>query len=498
MKCVSYTRALSGCVAYPVDENAIKNQNQAIMEFVKKQGWKISKKYSDRAKDREEEKAFCEMKQAGINREYECVVFSSLFYAGKNCTAATDLLALVFCPVGIQFAVAEDGFYSGDKTMEEVEEYIGRFKTDYAGRRSSLLNNKYSLVRAYRKYGYVLTPEQCLSIDDEAAEVVRKIFKLCCEGKTMVQIAEHLNREGVLSPGQYEYKYAAGKYGGNSKQWEARMVNTILGNELYTGIWRRKYCKKEFLLSCPVIISRELFDEAKCKRGNGTPRKLEFNGGPRAWHAGLAVDEETNHPLAYIGPNRKLEPIFRFKYPAPRPRMYEKCSITENDLTEGTKSAFVEEQKKALCVKKHLENGDAEKLIAERVGVVRKQAVTIFEQMAAYEKAWVRHVYDQEYESLQESDFIKEKQIHEERQREMDAMLQDCIDKMKAIEFNLSIENPWLKSFLAFNIDESLVKSGAGKYIEKICVFRFEKVHIIFKDEKWRSEFPQEWLEEIG
>ena len=104
---------------------------------MKARGWKLSGKYSDRKSDREDETAFLKMKQDGMDRKFECVVFSSLFYCGKTLTSATDLLGHVFYPAGIHFAVAEDDFCSADVTAEEVDAYIKKVRHEYRARNSS-------------------------------------------------------------------------------------------------------------------------------------------------------------------------------------------------------------------------------------------------------------------------------------------------------------------------------------------------------------------------
>ena len=125
MICVSYTRAVSNCSAMKEEDVAIGKQNEAIQTFLKtKKGWKLQQRYSDRKHDRNDETAFLQMKRDGMKREFECVIFSSLFYCGKKMHSAINLLKRVFCPAGIYFAVAEDGFCSCEATSEEIEQYI--------------------------------------------------------------------------------------------------------------------------------------------------------------------------------------------------------------------------------------------------------------------------------------------------------------------------------------------------------------------------------------
>ena len=57
MRCVSYTRAVSGCWAIEPEKNAVQLQNVAIRDYAKKQGWKIGEKYSDNKKDENADKS---------------------------------------------------------------------------------------------------------------------------------------------------------------------------------------------------------------------------------------------------------------------------------------------------------------------------------------------------------------------------------------------------------------------------------------------------------
>ena len=52
---VSYTRVVSA-IEEPL---SIREQNEHIAEYIKKKGWKLSKKYSDRKDDLEADDGFC-------------------------------------------------------------------------------------------------------------------------------------------------------------------------------------------------------------------------------------------------------------------------------------------------------------------------------------------------------------------------------------------------------------------------------------------------------
>ena len=62
-------------------------------------------------------------------------------------------------------------------------------------------------------YGYkrINGDKQTLVVDEPAAEIVRKVFRLACQGMGVTAIAEQLTEEKVLIPSAYTAKYFPGK-----------------------------------------------------------------------------------------------------------------------------------------------------------------------------------------------------------------------------------------------------------------------------------------------
>ena len=90
-------------------------------------------------------------------------------------------------------------------------------------------------------YGYKRTKEdkQQLLVDEPAAEVVRKIFRLACQGIGVTAIAEMLSAEKILIPSAYAARYfpencrhseVADPY-----RWSATTVGYILDRQEYLG-----------------------------------------------------------------------------------------------------------------------------------------------------------------------------------------------------------------------------------------------------------------------
>ena len=112
MRCVSYTRMVGVLHEDEIPSDIIARQNKSITAYAGSHGWKISEKYSDRKKDAGEEAAFRDMVTDGISRRFELVVMDSIFRCGKGLADAEQVMARVFFPAGIHFAVVEDDFCS--------------------------------------------------------------------------------------------------------------------------------------------------------------------------------------------------------------------------------------------------------------------------------------------------------------------------------------------------------------------------------------------------
>ena len=85
-------------------------------------------------------------------------------------------------------------------------------------------------------YGYKMHPTEKnkIVIDEEAAPIVRRIFRMALEGVSCRQIAARLNAEGVPTPAAYAGLPIAhpGPYTG---LWSSERISEMLQNETYTG-----------------------------------------------------------------------------------------------------------------------------------------------------------------------------------------------------------------------------------------------------------------------
>jgi len=183
--------------------------------------------------------------------EISCVIVKDLSRFGRNYLEVSKLIELVFPYLGVRFIAINDRYDSNNHigTTADVDVAFRNLinalysrdiskKVKTAKRTKAL---KGMNINAFALYGYKKSAEDKhrLEIDEPAAEVVKRIFSLYCEGQRPTQIARVLNADGVLTPSEYKKKN-----GSNLKVrsttgalWSNSTVNRILLNEQYLGTY---------------------------------------------------------------------------------------------------------------------------------------------------------------------------------------------------------------------------------------------------------------------
>lgn len=134
-------------------------------------------------------------------------------------------------------------------------------------------------------YGYMKNPENPKEwiIDEEAAQVVKKIFTLCMNGHGPSQIADQLEKDKILTPTAYKNKQGVKTphtKPENPYRWHESTVVNILERKEYIGatvnfktytnsIWDKKQRENPeenrviFYNTHPAIIEQEVFDKVQ-------------------------------------------------------------------------------------------------------------------------------------------------------------------------------------------------------------------------------------------
>lgn len=172
-----------------------------------------------------------------------CIIVKDLSRLGRNTNKVGTLKDEVFPSKSVRFIAINDNVDTkggiDDNDVTDFKLVFNEFYVKDISKkiRSSLrASAKEGLfIGSYAPFGYKKSPEDKhqLIIDDEAADVVRKIFDDFVNGLSGRKIADDLNANHVLSPLAYRYKKLGKEY--KNYSWTSNTVIQILKNEVYLG-----------------------------------------------------------------------------------------------------------------------------------------------------------------------------------------------------------------------------------------------------------------------
>ena len=253
-RCAAYVR-LSQEDGDRAESNSVVNQRQMIRTFVHdRSDLTISGEYTDDGYsgvnfDRPGFIRMMEDIQAG---KANCIIVKDLSRLGRNYVEVGKYLEIVFPSMGIRFISITDNMDTSC-SQTDTEQFVIPFKILFNDLYSKDISMKIrSQLEVKRKRGDFVGNFACygyqkdsldhnqLIIDPEAADVVRRIFNLKLQGVSAAQIADHLNRQGIMCP--MEYKRNQGLNIStrfrmhDTAMWSPGTVLRILKNECYLGV----------------------------------------------------------------------------------------------------------------------------------------------------------------------------------------------------------------------------------------------------------------------
>lgn len=178
----------------------------------------------------------------------ETLLVKDLSRLGRNYLQVGYYTEILFPKKGVRFIAVNNNVDSANPTDNDFTPFLNIMNEYYAKDTS----NKIKAVFKSRMkdglrcsgsipYGYKRTngDKQTLVVDEAAAEIVRKIFRLASQGVGVTAIAEMLTEEKVLIPSAYAAKYSPENCRHKAPidpcRWSATTVGYILDRQEYLG-----------------------------------------------------------------------------------------------------------------------------------------------------------------------------------------------------------------------------------------------------------------------
>ncbi len=193
--------------------------------------------------------AFGEMMEDIKSGRINCVIVKDLSRLGRNLQETGNLIEVFFPFMNVRFISVNDHFDTAEKNSgsREMEIYLKNLVNDmYArdiSRRISTVRDQEmaqgKFLGNHAPYGYRVDSDHPLRRfipDPPAAEVVREMFGMVLEGKSLRDISRELQRRNLAAPGEYAKTHSL--YSAEDDEnnfWRIGTISAILKNEAYIG-----------------------------------------------------------------------------------------------------------------------------------------------------------------------------------------------------------------------------------------------------------------------
>ena len=227
------------------DSNSIVNQRKILLKYATDNGFSnptffVDDGFSGVSFDRPGWNEMIRLAEAG---KVQTVIVKDMSRMGRDYLKVGYYTESFFAERDIRYIAINDGVDS-DKGDNEFTPFRNLFNDFYARDTSKKIR---AVMRAKGNsgehlcnnppYGYVKDPadKKRWIVDEEAAEVVKRIFALCVDGKGPLQIAKVLTADKVLTVKAYQAKQNGKALPDNPYRWSMETIRKILERPEYTG-----------------------------------------------------------------------------------------------------------------------------------------------------------------------------------------------------------------------------------------------------------------------
>ncbi len=232
------------------ESNSITNQKAYLENYATQNGFEnirhyVDDGYSGTNFDRPGFTGLVDDIEAGL---VGTVIVKDMSRFGRNYLQVGFYTEMMFPKKGVRFIAINNGVDSANPTDNDFTPFLNIMNEWYAKDTSKKIKAVFQSrmkegkrVSGAVPYGYYRKPDdkQTLYVDEEAAEVVRKIFALACEGKGPAAISDILSEEKILIPSAYAKEHHPEDCQ-NSRYhdpyiWNGTTVGYILNRKEYLG-----------------------------------------------------------------------------------------------------------------------------------------------------------------------------------------------------------------------------------------------------------------------
>ena len=358
-------------------------------------------------------------------------------------------------------------------------------------------------IGSFAPYGYKKSPEDnnALIIDEEAADVVRDIFRMFLNGMGKNGIVHFLNDHGVLSPGRYKQERQGLKYRNPSTDpkmptlWCAGTVSNILKNRMYCGdMVQGRYRIKSYKIHIQervpedewyiventheAIIDRETFDKVQqllrrdVRTAPNQQKLYLFSGFLRCADCGrgMARYADGKKVYYYCGTYKNQSKLACTKH-----------TIKHNRLEAAVLYAIQQQVYLAVDYAKTIEQ-------INRAPLVKSQSLKLLDMIGQKERelAKILHYKQAVYQDwkdgeISHADYCHMRENYEQQAEARSEVLERLRSEKEEMENGVDDENPFIASFRQYQNITKLTRDVLIALVDHIKVYEGGNISIVFR-----------------
>lgn len=234
------------------ESSSIENQRQMLNVFAAdRDDLKIIGEYADDGYSGYtfERPAFRSMMEDAKSGKIDCIVVKDFSRLGRHFQKTEEYMQRIFPKYHIRF-IAVNNCYDSSREQSSAQRLtnplinlMNEFHVAETSQkvRAVLEHHRKSgkFIGNHAPYGYCII-DKALVVDEDAAETVRRIFRMKISGMNNQAIADELNRNGISSPLEHKAERGTGVTGAHLKRsskavWQSMSIRRILENPVYIG-----------------------------------------------------------------------------------------------------------------------------------------------------------------------------------------------------------------------------------------------------------------------
>lgn len=232
------------------ESNSISNQKAYLEDYAKKNGLYNVRHFTDDGVsgttfEREGFQSMIAEVEAG---HVDTIIVKDMSRFGRNYLKVGFYTEILFPDKGVRFIAVNNGIDSSKQGENDFTPFLNIMNEWYAKDTSKKIRAVFKAKMQEGKrvspsvpYGYIRDPQdkQHLLIDEESAQVVRRIFQMVIDGNGVKKIAATLTDEKVLIPSAYAAEHYPENNHSNGYtdpcKWSCTAVRYILEKQEYMG-----------------------------------------------------------------------------------------------------------------------------------------------------------------------------------------------------------------------------------------------------------------------